>query len=152
MEEDPSEFDDESGIRIHEEMDPYESALLILLNESKICTQLSEESGARFEAKSGGKWISKNVRFDIQDCTLPLQYQANVFAPGGTGAKLENYKQRKVLVEDRRRHRIVWTETYVSAACVRRTLAEPFQPAEMSSVFEIMRSVANSAYCESFTY
>ena len=96
-------------------------------------------------AKSGEKWISKNVSFDIQDCTLPLHCQANVFAPGGTGAKLEKYKQHRVSVEDRRQHKIVWNETYVTAGCIRRTLEEPFEPAEM-------RSVANSAYCDNFTY
>ena len=110
------------------------------------------QQAAQFEAKSGEKWISKNVNFDIQDCTLPLHCQANVFAPGGTGAKLEKYKQHRVSVEDRRQHKIVWNETYVTAGCIRRTLKEPFEPAEMSPVFEIMRSVANSAYCDNFTY
>ena len=68
-----------------------------------------------------------------------------MFAPGGTGAKLEKYKQHRVSVEDRRQHKIVWNETYVTAGCIRRTLEEPFEPAEM-------RSVANSAYCDNFTY
>ena len=39
------------------------------------------------------KWISQSSS-NVDNCTLPLNLQANVLSPGGTGARLETYGLR----------------------------------------------------------
>ena len=146
---DPADIEEKNE---SEEENLYQFALLTLFDESKMSRQSTEKTAAKYESKSGEKWISENVRFDIKDCTIPLHTQANVMAPGGTGAKLEKYKLHTVLSEDRRLHKIVWNETYLPVECVRTAVKEPFCTAEMDAVFAVMRAVASSKYCEGFTY
>ena len=147
IEENPEDFETTAAL---ETEDRYADALRSLFKESKISKQENEETAARFDEKQSGKWISKAVTFSIQDCTLPLQLQGSVSAPGSTGAKLENCKKHTVLLADRRENRITWNSSYAAPECVLRCLREPFGEEEMICVTEIMRSLANSAYCDGF--
>ena len=86
------------------------------------------------------KWISQSS-FNVDDCTLPLNLQANILSPGGTGARLETYKHRKVSVEQRKGGEVCWGDAYVSSAVVQTAIAEPFCEEEMKLVSVILRTV-----------
>ena len=147
IDEDPAEFENNEVLSAENR---YEAALRSLFNDSTMSKQSTPETVARYDQTDGGKWVSSVVSFHVRDCTLPLIFQANISAPGGTGAKLQKYKEGNVSVEERRNHRIGWNETYLSPEVIKSMLEGPFSEKEMNAVSEIAKCIAISQYCVGF--